>query len=194
MRRRLITTGLLLGGLALAAAACGTSDPQVQARQTGDTTATTAGATDRAADHGRAPVVHHSRPRHHRGAPDDRPAAAVHARGAHGRLHGEVRVARRHDHPAEVRRRLGHELAGQGVQPADVHAVPGRRRPLGSPSTGARASCARARASPPRSPRRSAATDRSPADNPPNFSSELSRVRGSVRGTSCSTRERRWSS
>jgi hypothetical protein len=45
MTRRLITTGLLLGGLALAAAACGTSDPQVQARQTGDTTATTAAPT-----------------------------------------------------------------------------------------------------------------------------------------------------
>jgi hypothetical protein len=44
MRRRLITTGLLLGGLALAAAACGTSDPGVQARQTG-TTATTAAPT-----------------------------------------------------------------------------------------------------------------------------------------------------
>lgn len=42
MTPRLITTGLLLGGLALVAAACGTSDPQVQARQTGDTTATTA--------------------------------------------------------------------------------------------------------------------------------------------------------
>lgn len=49
MRRRLITTGLLLGGLALAAAACGTSDPQVQARQTGDTTATTAAPTTTAA-------------------------------------------------------------------------------------------------------------------------------------------------
>jgi hypothetical protein len=45
MTRRLITTGLLLGGLALAAAACGTSDPQVQARQTGDTTATTVAPT-----------------------------------------------------------------------------------------------------------------------------------------------------
>ena len=44
MRRRLITTGLLVGGLALAAAACGTSDPGVQARQTG-TTATTAAPT-----------------------------------------------------------------------------------------------------------------------------------------------------
>ena len=44
MRRRLITTGLLLGGLALAAAACGTSEPGVQARQTG-TTATTAAPT-----------------------------------------------------------------------------------------------------------------------------------------------------
>jgi hypothetical protein len=41
MRRRLITTGLLLGAIALVAAACGTSDPQVQARQTGDTTTTT---------------------------------------------------------------------------------------------------------------------------------------------------------
>jgi hypothetical protein len=49
MRRRLITTGLLVGGLALAAAACGTSDPQVQARQTGDTTATTAAPTTTAA-------------------------------------------------------------------------------------------------------------------------------------------------
>jgi hypothetical protein len=49
MRRRLITTGLLVGGLALAAAACGTSDPQVQARQTGDTTATTATPTTTAA-------------------------------------------------------------------------------------------------------------------------------------------------
>jgi hypothetical protein len=45
MTRRLITTGLLVGALALAAAACGTSDPQVQARQTGDTTASTAPAT-----------------------------------------------------------------------------------------------------------------------------------------------------
>jgi hypothetical protein len=44
MRRRLITTGLLVGGLALAAAACGTSDAGVQARQTG-TTATTAAPT-----------------------------------------------------------------------------------------------------------------------------------------------------
>jgi septal ring-binding cell division protein DamX len=49
MRRRLITTGLLVGGLALAAAACGTSDPQVQARQTGDTSATTAAPTTTAA-------------------------------------------------------------------------------------------------------------------------------------------------
>src|ERR1700730_10817647 len=45
MRRRLIPAGSLLGGVALAAAACGTSDPQVQARQTGDTTATTAAPT-----------------------------------------------------------------------------------------------------------------------------------------------------
>ena len=44
MRRSLITTGLLVGGLALAAAACGTSDPGVQARQTG-TTGTTAAPT-----------------------------------------------------------------------------------------------------------------------------------------------------
>jgi hypothetical protein len=43
MRRTLITTGLLLGGLALAA--CGSSGPGVQARQTGDTTATTAPET-----------------------------------------------------------------------------------------------------------------------------------------------------
>jgi hypothetical protein len=49
MRRRLITTALLFGGLALAAAACGTSDPQVQARQTGDTTATTAAPSTTAA-------------------------------------------------------------------------------------------------------------------------------------------------
>jgi hypothetical protein len=40
MRRRLITTCLLLGGLVLAA--CGSSGPGVQARQTGDTTTTTA--------------------------------------------------------------------------------------------------------------------------------------------------------
>jgi hypothetical protein len=49
MRRRLITTGLLLGGLALAAAACGSASPGVQARQTGDTTATTAAPTTAAA-------------------------------------------------------------------------------------------------------------------------------------------------
>jgi hypothetical protein len=55
MRRRLITTGLLVGGLALAAAACGTSDPQVQARQTGDTTATTAAPTTTAAPSTTAP-------------------------------------------------------------------------------------------------------------------------------------------
>jgi hypothetical protein len=40
MRRRLITAGVLLGGLALAA--CGSGGPGVQARQTGDTTTTTA--------------------------------------------------------------------------------------------------------------------------------------------------------
>jgi hypothetical protein len=40
MRRRLITTGLLLGGLVLAA--CGSSAPGIQARQTGGTTTTTA--------------------------------------------------------------------------------------------------------------------------------------------------------
>jgi hypothetical protein len=45
MRRRLITSGVLLGGLALAAAACGSGGPSVQARQTGDTTATTAEPT-----------------------------------------------------------------------------------------------------------------------------------------------------
>ena len=39
MRRRIITTGLLLGGLVLAA--CGSAGPGVQARQTGDTTTTT---------------------------------------------------------------------------------------------------------------------------------------------------------
>ena len=49
MRRRLIATAMLFGALALAAAACGTSDPQVQARQTGDTTATTAAPTTTAA-------------------------------------------------------------------------------------------------------------------------------------------------
>jgi hypothetical protein len=43
MRRRLITTGLLLGGLALTA--CGSAGPGVQARQTGDTTTTTAPET-----------------------------------------------------------------------------------------------------------------------------------------------------
>jgi hypothetical protein len=50
MRRRLITTGLLLGGLVLAA--CGSSGPGVQARQTGDTTATatTADPTTTTAD------------------------------------------------------------------------------------------------------------------------------------------------
>ena len=45
MRRRLIATAVLLGALAVAAAACGSSDPQVEARQTGDTTATTAAPT-----------------------------------------------------------------------------------------------------------------------------------------------------
>jgi hypothetical protein len=39
MRRFLITAGLLVGGLALAA--CGSGGPGVQARQTGDTTTTT---------------------------------------------------------------------------------------------------------------------------------------------------------
>ena len=39
MKRRLITAGLLLGGLALTA--CGSAGPGVQARQTGDTTTTT---------------------------------------------------------------------------------------------------------------------------------------------------------
>jgi hypothetical protein len=43
MRQALIATGLLLGGLALAA--CGSSGPGVQARQTGDTTATSAPET-----------------------------------------------------------------------------------------------------------------------------------------------------
>jgi hypothetical protein len=43
MKRFLITAGLLVGGLALAA--CGSSGPGVQARQTGETTATTAGPT-----------------------------------------------------------------------------------------------------------------------------------------------------
>ena len=55
MRRRLITTGLLLGAIALAAAACGTSDPQVQARQTGDTTETTAAPSTTAAPATTAP-------------------------------------------------------------------------------------------------------------------------------------------
>ena len=40
MRRRLITAGLLLGGLVLATA-CGSGGPSVQARQTGETTTTT---------------------------------------------------------------------------------------------------------------------------------------------------------
>jgi hypothetical protein len=65
MRRRLITTGLLLGGLALTAAACGTSDPQVQARQTGDTTATTApppSSTTAAPDTTAAPPTTASQP------------------------------------------------------------------------------------------------------------------------------------
>jgi hypothetical protein len=39
MKRSLITAGLLVGGLALAA--CGSSGPGVQARQTGETTTTT---------------------------------------------------------------------------------------------------------------------------------------------------------
>jgi hypothetical protein len=39
MRRHLITAGLLLGGIALAA--CGSAGPGVQARQTGETTTTT---------------------------------------------------------------------------------------------------------------------------------------------------------
>ena len=39
MKRRLITTGLLLGGLVLAA--CGSAGPGIQARQSGDTTTTT---------------------------------------------------------------------------------------------------------------------------------------------------------
>jgi hypothetical protein len=43
MRRRLIAMGVLLGGLVLAA--CGSGGPGVQARQTGDTTATTAEPT-----------------------------------------------------------------------------------------------------------------------------------------------------
>jgi hypothetical protein len=43
MRRRLITAGLLLGGLALAA--CGSGGPSVQARQTGETTTTTTTTT-----------------------------------------------------------------------------------------------------------------------------------------------------
>jgi hypothetical protein len=47
MRRRLITAGLLLGGIALAA--CGTAGPSVQARQTGDTTTTTGPTTTTAA-------------------------------------------------------------------------------------------------------------------------------------------------
>ncbi len=40
MRRRLITTSLLLGGVVLAAA-CGSGGPSVQARPTGETTTTT---------------------------------------------------------------------------------------------------------------------------------------------------------
>jgi hypothetical protein len=44
MRRRLITAGILAGGLMLAAA-CGSSGPGVQARQTGDTTASTTAET-----------------------------------------------------------------------------------------------------------------------------------------------------
>ena len=48
MRRRLITTGLLLGGLVLAA--CGSSGPGVQARQTGDTTTTAPEPTTTTAD------------------------------------------------------------------------------------------------------------------------------------------------
>jgi hypothetical protein len=44
MRRRLITAGLLFGGLALVAA-CGSGGPSVQARQTGETTTTTAATT-----------------------------------------------------------------------------------------------------------------------------------------------------
>lgn len=43
MRRRLITTAILLGGLVLAA--CGSAGPGVQARQTGDTTTTTTTTT-----------------------------------------------------------------------------------------------------------------------------------------------------
>jgi hypothetical protein len=43
MRRSLITAGLLLGGVALAA--CGSSGPGVQARQAGDTTTTTTTTT-----------------------------------------------------------------------------------------------------------------------------------------------------
>jgi hypothetical protein len=43
MRRRLITTAVLLGGIGLAA--CGSAGPGVQARQTGDTSATTAEPT-----------------------------------------------------------------------------------------------------------------------------------------------------
>jgi len=45
MRRRLITTGLFVGALALGAAACGSGGEGVQARQTGDTSATTAQST-----------------------------------------------------------------------------------------------------------------------------------------------------
>jgi hypothetical protein len=43
MKRFLITAGLLVGGLALAA--CGSSGPGVQARQTGETTTTTSPET-----------------------------------------------------------------------------------------------------------------------------------------------------
>jgi hypothetical protein len=49
MRRRLIATAMLFGALAVGAVACGSSDPSVQARQTGDTTATTAAPTTTAA-------------------------------------------------------------------------------------------------------------------------------------------------
>jgi hypothetical protein len=45
----MMITGVLLGGLALAAAACGSGGPQVQARQTGGTTATTEAPTTTAA-------------------------------------------------------------------------------------------------------------------------------------------------